>query len=292
MKNKLLLFIISNIIFLSTILNAQLLNGSFETWEESGNPTHWNTGWIFGFDKPIVPSTDAQQGNLSAKIEVVEVLGNPYSGNLQSLDSTYSFGHPLTEKYSTLIGYYKFIPKSSVILIMTIGVYDGAGMLIGVGGLNINKAEDNWTQFNIPIEYFFENQPASTILSISMVDTSESGNNSEIIGSMAYIDNLTLGNPTGIVETEFRNLSFSLEQNYPNPFNPSTKIHYSLKENGYITLTLLNGLGEEVFDIYKGYQSSGKHSVLLNGENLSSGIYFYRLQSGNNIITKKMILLR
>ena len=85
---------------------------------------------------------------------------------------------------------------------------------------------------------------------------------------------------------------FILSQNYPNPFNPSTTIQYSIPESGIVSLKIFNTLGEEVAELVNEYQHPGIHKVRFNSENLSSGIYFYRLNVNNYSSVKKMILLK
>ena len=86
--------------------------------------------------------------------------------------------------------------------------------------------------------------------------------------------------------------SYELLQNYPNPWNPITTIGYSLKENIQVKLTLLNILGEELMVLVNEEQNKGYHKLEFNGAKLSSGVYFYRLQAGDFIQTRKMILLK
>lgn len=83
--------------------------------------------------------------------------------------------------------------------------------------------------------------------------------------------------------------SFSLEQNYPNPFNPSTQIVFSLAEASDVTLTIHNVLGEQV-DSRSAFLDAGGYKVTYNGSG-AAGIYFYTLQAGSSIQTKKMIQL-
>jgi hypothetical protein len=86
---------------------------------------------------------------------------------------------------------------------------------------------------------------------------------------------------------------YALLQNYPNPFNPSTKIEFSLPVEGNVTLKIFNLLGEEVRTLISNeLKSAGKHSVTFDAGNLATGIYIYRLQTGNYSSNKKMILLR
>jgi len=87
-------------------------------------------------------------------------------------------------------------------------------------------------------------------------------------------------------------LYFSLEQNYPNPFNPTTAIGYVLKEKSNAKLTLLNSLGEEIEVLVNKEQDRGYHKIEFDGSKLSSGVYFYRLQSGSFMSTKKLVLMK
>ncbi len=85
---------------------------------------------------------------------------------------------------------------------------------------------------------------------------------------------------------------FELNQNYPNPFNPSTEISYSIPKSNNVELKVYNSIGKEVATLVNGIQEAGNHKVHFNLSNLSSGIYFYRLTSGNFTQIKKMILLK
>lgn len=86
--------------------------------------------------------------------------------------------------------------------------------------------------------------------------------------------------------------NFSLMQNYPNPFNPSTQINYSLSSGSFVKLSVFDILGNEVAELVNSYQNAGPYSVNFDASNLSSGIYFYKLQSGNISITKQMLLIK
>jgi hypothetical protein len=85
---------------------------------------------------------------------------------------------------------------------------------------------------------------------------------------------------------------YKLYQNYPNPFNPTTTINYSLPKAGNMKLTVYNAIGSKVATIVNKYKPAGNYSVQFNGNNLASGIYFYRLESGTFSVTKKFILLK
>lgn len=107
------------------------------------------------------------------------------------------------------------------------------------------------------------------------------------------IDGVAYGDTTFTIvsvedETEQPN-SFYLAQNYPNPFNPMTKIRFRIAELGFVSLKVYDVLGNQISSIINEEMSAGEYEVEFNAKNLSSGIYFYSLKSGENIITKKMI---
>jgi len=87
-------------------------------------------------------------------------------------------------------------------------------------------------------------------------------------------------------------LTFKLNQNYPNPFNPSTYINYQTSEAGYVTVSVYNTLGQEVAGLVNGFQPAGNYKVRFDGDNLASGIYFYKLEVNKISVVRKMILLR
>jgi hypothetical protein len=83
---------------------------------------------------------------------------------------------------------------------------------------------------------------------------------------------------------------FSLEQNYPNPFNPSTDISFSLAEAGLVKLTIYNLLGQEVTTLLNENREAGLHTVTFDASSLTSGAYFYKLETPQFTQTRKMIL--
>jgi photosystem II stability/assembly factor-like uncharacterized protein len=94
------------------------------------------------------------------------------------------------------------------------------------------------------------------------------------------------------VEVDAAPVSFSLEQNYPNPFNPSTTIKFNLPEKEFVTLKVYDVMGKEIAILLNEEKPAGSHSIEFDASDLASGSYFYKLQAGNNITTRKMILLK
>jgi len=85
---------------------------------------------------------------------------------------------------------------------------------------------------------------------------------------------------------------FVLAQNYPNPFNPTTKIDYDLSEDVRVTLKVYDLLGREVATLVDGLQTAGSRSVSFNAGNLSSGMYYYRIEAGRFTDTKKLLVMK
>ncbi|MCE1188166.1 MAG: T9SS type A sorting domain-containing protein [Ignavibacteria bacterium] len=84
--------------------------------------------------------------------------------------------------------------------------------------------------------------------------------------------------------------TFSIEQNYPNPFNPSTVIRFVMPQSGYATLRVYDLLGREIRSLFNGFATAGRHEVRFNAEGLASGIYLYRLSTGQGVESRKMLL--
>ena len=101
-------------------------------------------------------------------------------------------------------------------------------------------------------------------------------------GPATSVENDGVGSPS----------EFLLFQNYPNPFNPSTTIQFSIPNTSYVTLGVYNTLGERVGVLASEELTSGTYNYSWDAAGLTSGIYFYKLQAGSYVETKKMVLLR
>ena len=85
---------------------------------------------------------------------------------------------------------------------------------------------------------------------------------------------------------------YALYQNYPNPFNPSTKIEFAIPSQSQVTIDVFNQLGEQVATILNSNLSAGYYKIEFDASNHPSGLYFYRILSGNFVDTKKMVLMK
>lgn len=112
------------------------------------------------------------------------------------------------------------------------------------------------------------------------------------INAFMLSDNKSVSQQTESIPTEF-----VLEQNYPNPFNPETIIRFSIPEASHVNIKIYDALGREVVSLIDNYFTAGIYNTVWNskdrnGSNVSSGIYFYRIQAGNFVNVKKMLLVR
>jgi hypothetical protein len=109
-----------------------------------------------------------------------------------------------------------------------------------------------------------------------------------------YIDNLSLKMVVPVkIDNRFQDNSQTLlSSNYPNPFHTSTTISYTILDKRHISLKVFDGLGREVDELINKMQSPGSYEVIFNASHLGSGVYYYRIEAGDFIQTKKMLLLR
>jgi photosystem II stability/assembly factor-like uncharacterized protein len=135
-----------------------------------------------------------------------------------------------------------------------------------------------------------ESGTPNTLMEVLFIDDSEGW----IVGYNGIILHTTNGGITTGVSEENTNIikEFSLEQNYPNPFNPSTTISYSITKKSNVVLKVFDVLGRQVTVLVNEGQLQGNYEVEFDASNLTSGIYFYRIQTGDFVESKKMVLIK
>ncbi len=147
--------------------------------------------------------------------------------------------------------------------------------------------------WNIPFEMSIRIQD---IITGSLIDTIFNGSGNYLvlnpIGFSSLNFSVTYSFITAAETDAEMPVGFALQQNYPNPFNPVTKINYSLSKDDITQLSVYNSSGKLIRLLVDSYQTSGYHYAMFNASDLSSGIYFYKLQSGKNTIAKKMLVVK
>ena len=103
---------------------------------------------------------------------------------------------------------------------------------------------------------------------------------------------LAVDDINSIDESQFTPENFVLLQNYPNPFNPSTSIQYQVPSISQVSLKVFDILGNEIETLVNEEKPAGIYQIQFDASNLTSGVYFYRLQAGSFVDTKKMILIK
>jgi hypothetical protein len=117
----------------------------------------------------------------------------------------------------------------------------------------------------------------------------------DFLGTAHYADQIKWWENEGTVDVEKQVLPpfyFQILQNYPNPFNPKTTIEYKIPELSFITLKVYNVVGNEAATLVKKEQPAGNYEIEFNAVALPSGVYFYKLQSGAFVETKKMVVIK
>lgn len=195
---------------------------------------------------------------------------------------------------------------------------------VELGSFNASVIENNhvllrWTTLSSVNSYGFEVEKSVSIKQSSVGSNSETlwerigfveslGNSNTMIEysftdvtrhhssvvqyRLKMIDNDGSFSYSHIVEVEAGPVGFELMQNYPNPFNPSTKISWLSPESSHQVLKVYDVLGNEIATLVEGFTEAGYHTIDFNAAGLASGVYIYRLISGNYTETKKMVLLR
>ncbi len=267
---------------------GQIPNPGFETWT-AGNPDGWFSNNAQGVYTTVTQSGTFHSGSSAARLEVVPfstIIAIPF---LWSGSSPLG-GFPISQSYASLTGYYQLSPVGSDGLFIVVYMFSN-GSYNGAGSIEITNATSTYTQFSVPIDYSTSEQADSASIWIFVGgDTTGEGGNA---GSFALIDDLEFTGTVGVNDHVTNTVqTFELSQNYPNPFNPSTTISFNLGKSSFVSLKVYNVLGNEVANLVEGYQSAGEHTINFNAENLSSGIYFYKLTSGSLSEIKKMTFLK
>ncbi len=206
---------------------------------------------------------------------------------------------PTSRNYSS-VNYFDLI--TFVPTVVPVELTSFAALAVG------NKVELKWSTATEVNNSGFEIQRSSNNLNFAKIGFVKGNGTTTKANEYSFVDENTNGHLyyrlkqvdldgsykySQIVEVNISNpVSFALNQNYPNPFNPSTTISYSVPEKSFVTLKVYDVLGNEVASLVNSQTEAGEHSVNFNASNLSSGVYYYQITAGNNVATKKLMLLK
>ena len=268
----------------------EILNAGFENWS-NGEADGWHSNNVSGFPIGISQSSDAHSGSSAALVEVADLAGNPWIGALVT-GSVISPFFDITENYAQLSGFYKLtLEGTSEFGGILVEFYDGRfGPLVAMG-IGELTAADNYTAFNVTMDYTVGNGNPATAVKISFTFGADG---LPTIGSRFLIDDLSLDGVVGIEEVKNGQApeAFQLRQNYPNPFNPSTTIEFAIPTLQRVQLVVYNQLGQEVARLADEPLAAGNYQFVWDAGTLPSGVYFYRLTAGAFSESKKFILMK
>lgn len=274
------------ILFAFSSIRPQVPNGGFEEWTSGINPDYWAVSISPEFSV-ITKTSDSHSGQWAVRGECMLYSSSNSTIVAPALvsDGDLINGFPANSRYTVLQGFYKLFPQGGDKLFILVNLFSDT-LNIGHGGVELDSASD-YTQFNVPIQYYSQDIPDSYSISITI--------NSASLGSVMYLDDLEFAlseRSISGLQNDFKPSEFYLNQNYPNPFNPSTKISWQSPVSGHQTLKVFDVLGNEVATLVDEYKEAGRYEVNFDASKLSSGIYFYKLQTGSFVETKKMILMK
>ncbi len=151
-----------------------------------------------------------------------------------------------------------------------------------------NGTMTTWTQVSLDITQY---AAGSSNLKIRFRLSADAGT----VADGWYVDDIKLTNystVTGVNQISEIAAKYSLNQNYPNPFNPSTKIRYAIAKSGFVSLKVYDMTGKVVSELVNNNQTVGSYEVSFNAAALSSGVYYYKLESEGFAETRKMLLIK
>ena len=272
------------LVFIYAGLNAQnIVNGDFEQGASAGWSKYSQGGYGLIGTAQFFYSTDITPQVLPRSGVYMGRLGG-YSYEINSIKQTVTL--PNTAK--VYMGLY-FQTRASTTSECA-GLWVGAQIRVYVAGQVLSdqylcnyNAVNAWT-----FGYFDISAAAGQTIEIGFrADAANS------VWSYIYLDDVSIFTSlTGIEDKKDRPQNFTLAQNFPNPFNPMTSIEYSVVQSQNVTIKVFNVLGKEVAVLVNEKKEPGTYIAEFKTNGLPSGLYFYRMETGGFVQTKKMILLK
>ena len=245
-----------------------------------------NNGWITGEDGLILRTTDGGNSWSQQISTTSNALFYPYfinfnigfcAGSLGTILKTTNGGNT----WSTLVS------NTGNNIYVVSGVSENSIWAIGDSGLILHSTNGGLNWFN---EYSKTGYDLFGLEVINDTTAFIAGDNGSILvtGYSEYITDIQVDD---YIKTEIPT-NFILYQNYPNPFNPSTKIKFAIAISDHVTMKIFDVLGEEIETLIEEELSPGIYEINWNASALPTGVYFYRLQVGSFVQTKKTLVLK
>jgi len=147
----------------------------------------------------------------------------------------------------------------------------------------------------IPLDFSIHDADAAAIRD-GMLAFSEANDDASYNGAQYWLY-MWIGDTNKVTAIERNDINglpanYVLDQNYPNPFNPNTTIEYHLPKSALVNISIYNVLGQQVTTLVNSRQPAGEQKIVFDGSKLSSGVYFYKLQTDDFVQVKKMLLMK
>jgi hypothetical protein len=244
-----------------------------EVWNYSAINTNWdNLGSAI--------TINSQPGN------VIQIKNNPPARETLfpfTYNSSNSSNYTQTTEFNGTV-----ISSSNV---STTALVDAYGTMTLPGGASFDALRIRISETNgadVYLDYIFFSK-SGAIVNIYTSNPNLPNSGTINIDGASYNGVPTI---SGVEQIGTSPINYDLGQNYPNPFNPTTNIEYSIPEQSIVDIRIYDILGNEIAVLVNKEQAAGRYKADFNGINLTSGVYFYRLQAGGFVETKKMILLK
>ncbi len=257
-------------------------NASFPPagWTTSGSDTYWSREIVSGYGNGTGcagwDNYDAPYGTTGS---LVTLTFNP----TVSSDSLH---------FALAYCQWSSFPDDSLIILSSTNAGTSYSTLVRLGEAQMNTAPGTCTHPFTPVASDWSRRAYVLPVGTNKIQfTAVSG-----FGDHLYLDSIGLNPCWNYIGFANRNPEipkvFSLSQNYPNPFNPETKIAFSIPKTSFVKLVVYDLLGAEVAILINETIQPGYHNITFNGQNLASGVYFYRIKAGDFVQSKKMLMIK
>jgi hypothetical protein len=278
------------------------------------------SGFLFAQNSPIDFETDGYGANWTWTVfengsnPSLEIVTNPNTGGINSSATVAKFtalqtGQPWAgceSQHGSDIGTFSLDTTNSTVKIMVYKtVISDVGLKFvipssgSLGEIKVsNTVSNEWEELTFDFSSHIGLPEAIGIDQIVVFPDFDLGGRTQ--DNIIYFDNISFSssNSVGVDNrSEIYPQRFALEQNFPNPFNPSTTIRYELPEDGLVNVTIYDMMGRQVSTLVSSQQAAGYKSIQWNATNdfgkpVSAGVYLYKIQAGEFVQTKKMVLLK
>ncbi len=272
------------LLVLALPVQAQILNAGFEEWTD-GNPTHWQTSNSPPTLENVKASPNGHSGAQCLNGYVATIFYVGFTPVLSSSTTSHR-GFYMDKAYTSLRGWYKFTSSKGDQFQVSINTSHG-DTRVG-GGSSLLAPTSEWTEFNVPIDYLLPSTPDSSIIVINIVGA----NNSSTVnsGSQFFLDDLSYGYLSDVSSpSTSEKISVDI---LTNPCSESTPIRIQSSNETSASFEVFDQNGKSQISSKQIRLQAGSNLLSLETKDLHSGVYYIRFSIGNQIETRKLVVVR